>query len=94
MAELEEALVRYALDAVKKLGFQLISVPDILYPHVIESCGMKTRSDRDQVIRTKCTYYSTIRHGIHTYEKINVSIHFLTNTFVGILGGTSRLSKF
>lgn len=49
LAELEDALVRYALDAVRNSGFQLISVPDIIYPHVIESCGMKTRGERDQV---------------------------------------------
>jgi len=49
LAELEDALVRYSLEAVRKAGFQLISVPDIIYPHIIESCGMRTRSDRDQV---------------------------------------------
>lgn len=49
LAELEDGLIRYSLDAMLKHDFQLISVSDMIYPHLIESCGMKTRGERDQV---------------------------------------------
>ncbi|CAL8069719.1 unnamed protein product [Orchesella dallaii] len=49
LAELEEGLIRFSLNSLVKNDFQLISVPDIIYPHIIESCGMKTRGERDQV---------------------------------------------
>ncbi|CAG5114708.1 unnamed protein product [Candidula unifasciata] len=49
LAKLERALVSFTLDKLLKKGFQLVSVPDLLYPGVIDSCGFKTSSDRSQV---------------------------------------------
>ncbi|ODM94411.1 Serine--tRNA ligase, chloroplastic/mitochondrial [Orchesella cincta] len=49
LAELEDGLIRFSLSSLAKNGFQIISVPDIIYPHIIESCGMRTRGERDQV---------------------------------------------
>lgn len=49
MAELEQALVNYFVFKLLRNGFELISVPDILPKEVIESCGMSTTGERDQV---------------------------------------------
>lgn len=49
LAELEDSLVKYTLDVLKRKGFARFSVPDILSPRVIESCGFETRGDRTQV---------------------------------------------
>ena len=50
LAELEQALVRYTLRRlVKDFGFEVVSVPDVLNPAVIESCGMETQGERAQV---------------------------------------------
>lgn len=49
MAELEQALVNFFVSRLLKNGFELISVPDILPKDVIESCGMNTTGERDQV---------------------------------------------
>ncbi|KAL8610918.1 hypothetical protein ACOMHN_042536 [Nucella lapillus] len=51
LALLEQALVRFTLSTLKQKGFQLVSVPDLLHPDVIESCGFKTRGERTQVYR-------------------------------------------
>lgn len=45
----EEALIRYTVDKLNVNGFELISVPEILPPEVIEGCGMKTSGERNQV---------------------------------------------
>ncbi|KAJ8961476.1 hypothetical protein NQ318_014724 [Aromia moschata] len=49
MAELEQALINYCVEKLILNGFQFVSVPDILPRLVIESCGMHTRGDRNQV---------------------------------------------
>ncbi len=50
MAELEQALVEYAVSRLtKEWGFTLVSVPDILSPEVVAACGMTTDGDLTQV---------------------------------------------
>ncbi|KAJ8984903.1 hypothetical protein NQ317_002743 [Molorchus minor] len=49
MAEFEQALINYFVERLLKNGFQFVSVPDILQRDVIESCGMNTRGERNQV---------------------------------------------
>jgi len=49
LAELAQALTRFSADGVKAAGFKIISVPDIINPHVIEACGFPTRGLRNQV---------------------------------------------
>ncbi|XP_069669421.1 serine--tRNA ligase, mitochondrial [Periplaneta americana] len=49
LAELEHALILYTVEKLLARNFQLISVPDILQNHVIESCGMNIKGDRTQV---------------------------------------------
>lgn len=49
LAELEQALVRYTVSKLVKLGFQIMSVPDILHADIIESCGMAVKGERTQV---------------------------------------------
>ncbi|CAE1280041.1 SARS [Acanthosepion pharaonis] len=41
-AHLEQALVRFTLDRLQDQGFQLVSVPEILKPEIIEGCGFTT----------------------------------------------------
>lgn len=50
--------MRYSLNSLACKNFQIISVPDIVYPHIIESCGMRTRGERDQVFWLKSTQSS------------------------------------
>lgn len=45
----EQALIQYTTSALKKHGFKLMSVPDILPEATIEGCGMTTQGDRTQV---------------------------------------------
>ncbi|XP_071566908.1 serine--tRNA ligase, mitochondrial [Temnothorax nylanderi] len=40
LAELEEALIQYALRRLLKHGFKLLSVPDIIPTKIIERCGL------------------------------------------------------
>lgn len=49
LAELEEALIKYAVTTLLKKNFKLISVPDILLSSVLESCGMTINNERTQV---------------------------------------------
>lgn len=49
LAQLEQALIQYTVDNLEKRGFVLHSVPDLLHPSLIESCGMDTQSERTQV---------------------------------------------
>ncbi|XP_046396468.1 serine--tRNA ligase [Ischnura elegans] len=58
-AELEEALVNFAMDRLCSHGFQMVSVPDILPASVIEGCGMNTRGERSQVYRLDKELYQT-----------------------------------
>lgn len=50
MAELEQALINYFVSKLLQNGFELISVPDILPRDVVESCGMSTSGERNQVL--------------------------------------------
>ena len=49
LAQLEQALIHFTVDALEKKGFTLYSVPDMLHSRLIESCGMDTKSERTQV---------------------------------------------
>uniref|UniRef100_A0A1A9WFW9 serine--tRNA ligase n=1 Tax=Glossina brevipalpis TaxID=37001 RepID=A0A1A9WFW9_9MUSC len=51
LAELEQALIRYALSILKQKQFRLLTVPDILPKHIIEGCGMPTDGERSQVYK-------------------------------------------
>ncbi|XP_055543101.1 serine--tRNA ligase, mitochondrial [Wyeomyia smithii] len=51
LAELEQALIQYAVAKLLANGFKLISVPDILPARIIESCGMNTHGERNQVYK-------------------------------------------
>jgi seryl-tRNA synthetase len=49
LAEMEHALVLFTVKNLLARKFKLISVPDILPAHIIESCGIATGGDRTQV---------------------------------------------
>jgi len=49
LAELEMALINWSVDTIASKGFNLISVPDILHPDIIERCGMNVEGERTQV---------------------------------------------
>ncbi|XP_052768540.1 serine--tRNA ligase, mitochondrial-like [Mya arenaria] len=49
LAQLEQALVTFTIKFLLNKGFELVSVPDLLHPHVIEGCGFKTSGDVAQV---------------------------------------------
>ena len=49
LAVLEQALIEYTVETLLNRGFTLYSVPDLLHPQLIESCGFDTQSDRTQV---------------------------------------------
>lgn len=51
LAQLERALVSYALHRLSTTGFALVSVPDILPEPVVAACGFPTRGVRSQVYR-------------------------------------------
>ncbi|XP_041352393.1 serine--tRNA ligase, mitochondrial-like [Gigantopelta aegis] len=51
LAKMEQALVRFTLDNLIRKGFQLVSVPDMIHPKIIESCGFNTTGERTQVYR-------------------------------------------
>ncbi|CAL7937404.1 unnamed protein product [Xylocopa violacea] len=46
LAELEDALVYYTIGKLTRLGFKLVSVPDIIPTKVIERCGLITDNER------------------------------------------------
>jgi seryl-tRNA synthetase len=56
LAEMEQALVRFTIENLLSRKFQLISVPDILPSHIIESCGMSTKGERTQVYGMNCVF--------------------------------------
>ncbi|XP_022919660.2 serine--tRNA ligase, mitochondrial [Onthophagus taurus] len=58
-AELENALIKYTLDTLKKMNFKIVTVPDVLHRDVIEACGLNTRGERTQV------YSLDERHGLN-----------------------------
>nr|KAG5712361.1 hypothetical protein BaRGS_023940 [Batillaria attramentaria] len=51
LARLEQALVNFTVHYLRQKGFHLISVPDLLHPDVIESCGFSTQGNRTQVYK-------------------------------------------
>ncbi|XP_025105730.1 serine--tRNA ligase, mitochondrial-like [Pomacea canaliculata] len=57
LAELEQALVNFTLHKLLKQGFKLVSVPDLLYPNVIDRCGFKTEGERTQVYKLPVETY-------------------------------------
>ncbi|XP_058443907.1 serine--tRNA ligase, mitochondrial [Malaya genurostris] len=56
LAELEQALIQYTVIKLLTNGFKLITVPDILPAQTIESCGMNTHGDRNQVYKLNSTH--------------------------------------
>lgn len=63
LAQLESALINYFLRKLREKQFDLISVPDLLHRNTIESCGMNTRGERNQV----CVHF-IIKHIINEYS--------------------------
>ncbi|XP_055630422.1 serine--tRNA ligase, mitochondrial [Toxorhynchites rutilus septentrionalis] len=55
LAELEQALIRYTITKLLANNFKLITVPDILPARIIESCGMSTHGERNQVYKLNCS---------------------------------------
>lgn len=51
LASLEQSLVRHTISYLKKNGFKLISVPDILPSNIVNGCGMQTEGNRTQVYK-------------------------------------------
>lgn len=49
LASLEQALVKFALSKLKKKGFQMFSVPDIVPKRFLENCGMRPENKHSQV---------------------------------------------
>lgn len=47
----EQALIQYAVSKLLANKFKLITVPDILPARIIESCGMNTHGERNQVYK-------------------------------------------
>ena len=39
-ADLEQALVKYTIDSLKKFGFHIISCPNVLHASAFEGCGI------------------------------------------------------
>jgi len=56
LAELEQALVQWTVSRLVKAGFSVLSVPDLLHPQVISSCGMKVGGERTQVYQLEPHY--------------------------------------
>jgi len=51
LAQLEQALIQWAVRQLENRGFQLISVPDILHKDIIQRCGMNVDGERTQVYK-------------------------------------------
>ncbi|XP_053678524.1 serine--tRNA ligase, mitochondrial [Anopheles nili] len=51
LAEFEHALINHTVASLRRRNFELITVPDILPGHIIESCGMSVHGDRNQVYK-------------------------------------------
>ncbi|XP_045585001.1 serine--tRNA ligase, mitochondrial [Procambarus clarkii] len=49
LSVLEQALIRYTVSYLLRKGFTLMSVPDLLYSDIIDSCGMNTKGEMSQV---------------------------------------------
>jgi len=59
LAELEQALIQWTVDQLVTEGFSLVSVPDLLHPSIISSCGMAVHGDRTQVYQLD-PYYGQV----------------------------------
>jgi len=51
LANLEQALIHWAVQELTNKGFNLISVPDILHSDIIKRCGMNVDGERTQVYK-------------------------------------------
>lgn len=51
LANLEQALIHWAVQQLTNKGFNLISVPDILHSDIIQRCGMNVDGERTQVYK-------------------------------------------
>ncbi|KAK2145396.1 hypothetical protein LSH36_685g01023 [Paralvinella palmiformis] len=60
LAMMEQALIKYTIDSLKQQGFKMMSVPDLLYPEIIERCGFKTTGERNQVYRLEPNKYGHV----------------------------------
>ncbi|XP_069116062.1 serine--tRNA ligase, mitochondrial-like [Argopecten irradians] len=49
LADLEHALIRLAINKLINRGFELVTVPEIINPAVIEACGFHTKGEVTQV---------------------------------------------
>lgn len=47
-AQLEQALVQYALSVAMRRGWQLVSPPSIVYSHIVAACGFQPRDANDE----------------------------------------------
>ncbi|XP_011702656.1 PREDICTED: serine--tRNA ligase, mitochondrial-like [Wasmannia auropunctata] len=56
LAELEEALIQYTLRKLRKHGFKLLSVPDIVLTKIIERCGLVVDDNRTLVYNLDSYY--------------------------------------
>lgn len=57
LAEMEMALIRFTIDHIRRKGYILMSVPDLLHSRVIQNCGMITDGDRTQVYQLDKTHH-------------------------------------
>ena len=47
-AQLEQALVQYALSVAKKRGWDMVSPPSMVYSHIAAACGFQPRDQNDE----------------------------------------------
>ncbi|GIY64217.1 hypothetical protein CDAR_558821 [Caerostris darwini] len=60
LATMEQALVNFALSKLKKRGFQLVTVPDIIPKSFLENCGMPTENKHSQVFHIDSSWASDL----------------------------------
>lgn len=61
LANLETALMRWAMnELITKFRFTPVTVPNIIYDHIIDRCGFPTRSERSQVYKVSGTCEESI----------------------------------
>lgn len=64
VAQMEHALVNYTIDRLTQdYGFELISVPDLLHPGLVEACGMPTQGQRTQIYHLESFYGPQVLSG-------------------------------
>ena len=58
LAELEQALIHFTVNhLITRAGFQLVSVPDLLNPQILEACGLKTTGEITNVFKLDERFY-------------------------------------